>query len=126
VTDRFGVGNHFDALTFAPGNRGYGPNLFYYLRHDTNGFSTFGTLDTNGAVTDRFGAGNHFDALTFAPGNRGYGPNLFYYLRREITGLSTTAPAGSAPHSLAQQGYYMLFALNQDGVPSIAHWIYLH
>jgi Galactose oxidase-like, Early set domain len=33
VTDRFGVGDNFDALTFAAGNQGYGLNLFYYLRH---------------------------------------------------------------------------------------------
>ena len=125
VTDRFGAGNNFDALTFAPGNRGFGPNLFYYLRHDAAGFSTFGTIDTNGTVTDRFGAGNNFDALTFAPGNRGFGPNLFYYLRRDITGLTVTAPDGTAPHSLAQRGYYMMFALNTDGVPSTATWVHL-
>ena len=35
------------------------------------------------------------------------------------------APDGGHPHSLAQQGYYMLFALNAVGVPSVAHWIYL-
>jgi Galactose oxidase-like, Early set domain len=125
VTDRFAVGNHFDALTFAPGNRGYGPNLFYYLRHDAAGFSTFGTIATSGAVTDRFAVGNHFDALTFAPGNRGYGPNLFYYLRRDIIGLTVTAPDENAPHALAQQGYYMMFAMNNHGVPSVARWIYL-
>ena len=121
-----GVGNDVDALTFAPGNRGYGPDLFYYLRRDAAGFSTFGTIDTSGPVTDRFGVGNNFDALTFAPGNRGYGPNLFYYLRRDITGLRVTAPDGGPPHSLAQQGYYMMFALSRDDVPSVAKWVYLH
>jgi hypothetical protein len=125
VTDRFGVGNDHKAVTFASDDLGYGPNLFYYLRRDTAGFSTFGTIATSGAVTDRFGVGNHFDALTFAPGNRRYGPNLFYYLRRDIAGLTVTAPDGSAPHSLAQQGYYMMFALNNHGVPSVATWIYL-
>src|SRR5262245_17037544 len=126
VTDRFGVGNNFDALTFVPGNRGYGPNLFYYLRRDGAGFSTFGTISTSGAVTDRFGVGNNFDALAFAPGNRGYGPNLFYFLRHDVTGLTLTAPDGGAPHSLAQQGYYMMFAINNNGVPSVAKWIYLN
>ena len=125
IVDRFGVGSDFDALTFVPGNLGYGPNLFYYLRHDAAGFSTFGTIDTSGAVTDRFGVGANFDALTFAPGNLGYGSRLFYYLRREITGLTLTAPDGGAPHSLAQQGYYMMFAVNDNGVPSEARWIYL-
>ena len=33
ITDRFGVGNNFDALTFTTQNLGYGHNLFYYLRH---------------------------------------------------------------------------------------------
>jgi hypothetical protein len=125
IVDRFGVGQNLDALTFAPGNRGYGPNLFYYLRHDASGFSTFGTIDTSGAIVDRFGVGQNFDALTFAPGNRGYGPNLFYYLRHEVTGYAVDAPDGSAPYSLAQQGHYMLFALNNAGVPSAASWIYL-
>jgi Domain of unknown function (DUF1929)/Galactose oxidase, central domain len=125
VVDRFGVGHGFTALTFARGNLGYGPNLFYYLRTDANGFSTFGTIDTNGSVTDRFGVGRHFDALTFAPGNLGYGPRLFYYLRRHITGLTLTAPDGGPPQSLAQQGYYMMFALNDTGVPSQAAWIHL-
>ena len=72
------------------------------------------------------GVGNDVDALAFAPGNRGYGPNLFYYLRRDITGLRVTAPDGGPPHSLAQQGYYMMFALSRDDVPSVAKWVYLH
>ncbi|MGH2489170.1 MAG: galactose oxidase-like domain-containing protein [Candidatus Limnocylindria bacterium] len=33
-------------------------------------------------------------------------------------------PSGH-PHSVAQQGYYMMFALNTAGVPSIAKWIHL-
>jgi hypothetical protein len=81
VLDRFGVGYNFDALTFAPQNVGYGPNLFYFLRHDSSGFATFGTISTSGAVLDRFGVGYNFDALTFTPRNVGYGPNLFYFLR---------------------------------------------
>jgi hypothetical protein len=125
ITDRFGVGNDFDAFTFVAADVGYGNNLFYFLRHDPNGFSTFGTIATNGAVTDRFGVGTNFDAVTFASGNHGFGPNLFYYLRRDVTGLAVTAPDGSAPYSLAQQGYYMLFALNNNGVPSTATWLYL-
>lgn len=42
------------------------------------------------------------------------------------TRLTVTAPNGGHPHSLAQQGYYMMFALNLFGVPSVAKWIYLH
>lgn len=42
------------------------------------------------------------------------------------TRLTLTAPHGGHPHSLAQQGHYMLFAINNNGVPSVAKWIYLH
>jgi len=42
------------------------------------------------------------------------------------TRLTLTAPHGGHPHSLAQQGYYMMFAINTAGVPSVARWIYLH
>jgi hypothetical protein len=125
VTDRFGVGTNFDALTYVPGNQGFGPKLFYFLRHDVGGFSTFGTIATNGTVTDRFGVGNNFTGLTFAPGNLGYGPKHFYYLRQDVTGRTVTAPDGTPPHSLAPEGYYMMFAVNNDGVPSVAKWVYL-
>jgi hypothetical protein len=40
--------------------------------------------------------------------------------------LEMTAPDGGHPHSYAPQGYYMLFAINRRGVPSVAKWIYLH
>lgn len=40
--------------------------------------------------------------------------------------LTLTAPYRGHPHSLALQGYYMMFAINNNGVPSIAKWIYLH
>jgi len=36
------------------------------------------------------------------------------------------APDGAYPHSLAPQGYYMLFVLDGNGTPSPARWIYLH
>lgn len=42
------------------------------------------------------------------------------------TRLMLTAPHGGHPHSLAQQGYYMMFAIATNGVPSEAKWIYLH
>ena len=42
------------------------------------------------------------------------------------TRLTLTAPHGGHPHSIAPQGYYMLFAINNNGVPSVARWIYLH
>lgn len=42
------------------------------------------------------------------------------------TRLTLTAPHGGHPHSISPQGYYMLFAINNSGVPSVAKWIYLH
>ena len=41
------------------------------------------------------------------------------------TRLRVTAPHGGYPHSLAQQGWYMMFVINNSGVPSGAVWIYL-
>lgn len=40
--------------------------------------------------------------------------------------IRVTAPDGGHPHSYAQKGYYMMFAINAQGVPSVAKWIYLH
>lgn len=40
--------------------------------------------------------------------------------------LTVTAPHSGHPHSLAQQGYYMMFIIKNSGVPSVAKWIYLH
>jgi hypothetical protein len=39
--------------------------------------------------------------------------------------LRLRAPHGSHPHSMAQRGYYMMFALSDQGVPSVARWIRL-
>jgi hypothetical protein len=85
VTDRFGIGTGVDALVFTPEDVGYGLNNFYYLRHDSAGNSTFGTIFvtglTTGQVTDRFGVGTNATELTFTTTDVLYGPNLFYYLR---------------------------------------------
>lgn len=40
--------------------------------------------------------------------------------------LFTTAPDGWHPHALAPRGWYMLFILKANGVPSVASWISLH
>ena len=91
--DRFNAGNRaFDALTYAAPDLGYGPLLFYYLRHDANGVSTFGSITPGGVVgvtTDHFVVGSNFDALTFTATDVGYGANLFYYVRHDASGLST-------------------------------------
>jgi hypothetical protein len=92
ITDRFGVGANFDGLTFAAADLGYGPNLFYYVRHNpaAANASTFGTISTSGTVTDLFVVGADFDAIVFVAGDLGYGPDLFYYLRHSGAGNSST------------------------------------
>ncbi len=42
------------------------------------------------------------------------------------TRLTLTAPHGGHPHAIAPMGYYMMFAINNNGVPSVASWVYLH
>lgn len=59
------------------------------------------------------------------PTNVGYGPDLFYYLRHDIARLRVTALMAGPLQSLAQQGCYMMFAIDRDGVPSVARWIHL-
>jgi len=39
--------------------------------------------------------------------------------------LRLRAPNAGHPSSLAQRGYYMMFIINDKGVPSVAKWIYL-
>jgi hypothetical protein len=42
------------------------------------------------------------------------------------TQLTLVAPHGGHPHAFAPKGYYMLFAVRNDGVPSEAKFIFLH
>jgi len=42
------------------------------------------------------------------------------------TTLTLIAPHGGHPHAVAPKGYYMLFAIRNDGVPSIGQFIFLH
>ena len=92
VADHFVAGAAFDALTFTATDVGYGANLFYYIRHDVSGLSTFGTINPAlpGTMTDRFTVGTNVHSLTFtdliAPG---FGPNRFYYLRDDTNGQTT-------------------------------------
>jgi hypothetical protein len=79
----------YNALAFAAANLGYGANLFYFLRQDNTGLSTFGTIDPTpgGVATDRYAVGTNFDALVFASGAvSSWGTGLFAYLRHDDTG----------------------------------------
>lgn len=40
--------------------------------------------------------------------------------------LTATAPNGNHPHPVAPRGHYMLFAIDDDGVPSHAEFVHLH
>jgi hypothetical protein len=42
------------------------------------------------------------------------------------TQLSLLAPHGGHPHAVAPKGYYLLFAVNNQGVPSEGKFIFLH
>jgi hypothetical protein len=89
------LGTNFncDALTWTSNDFGFGSNSFYYLRHDANGASIFGTITlTNfsaGTVADRFVVASNTRALTFAAPDLGYGPNLFYYCRDSLGSTSS-------------------------------------
>jgi len=93
VTDHFVVGNDFDSLTFSATDVGYGANLFYYVRHNAAGVSTFGTINPAqpGTITDRFTVGSNVDALVFTSTDvgAGYGANNFYYIRHDSACVST-------------------------------------
>ena len=80
----------YTGLAFAAANVGYGANMFYYVRNDTNGLSRFGTINPTpgGIATDLYPVGTNFDALVYvdlAP-IPGWGTNFFAYLRHDNTG----------------------------------------
>jgi uncharacterized repeat protein (TIGR01451 family) len=101
ITDRFNTGDrNFDSLTFAAPDVGYGSTLFYYLRHDSAGVSSFGSITPGGVVgvvADHKVLGTNYVALAFSATDVGYGANLFYYIRRDATGLSTFGTIDPAP-----------------------------
>jgi hypothetical protein len=51
--------------------------------------------------------------------------NLSFH-RMGPTTLQATAPNGWHPHAIAPRGWYMLFIIDRNGVPSTARFIYLH
>jgi hypothetical protein len=91
VTDRFNVGSNLQGLTYANQDEFYGPTLFYSIRNDNAGNSTFTTISSLTSTTaGRMSVGNHaFDAVTFAAPDVGYGPTIFYSLSHDIAGNST-------------------------------------
>ena len=83
-------GTGYTGLAFAAANvGGYGANLFYYVRQDTTGLSTFGTINPTpgGIVTDRYTVGPNMDTLVFVPSAVStWGTAIFAYLRHDAVG----------------------------------------
>ena len=50
---------------------------------------------------------------------------LLNFTRTDDNTLTVTARSGRQPHAMAPRGYYMLFILNGEGVPSKAEFIHL-
>jgi hypothetical protein len=90
-------------LTFAPSDVPYG-GLFVADLADTSAIASV-ALVRPGAVTHQFDEDQRFLSLTF---------------EQSGSTLIINAPASGA---LAPPGYYMLFVLNQAGVPSVARWV---
>ncbi len=89
------------ALTFVAADLGYGAKLFYYLRQDKAGISTFGTINPSldGLVTDLYVVGTNFDSLVYVAGAvSSWGTGNFAYLRHDATGslIGTLDPATHA------------------------------
>ena len=79
----------YNGLAFAAANLGYGANMFYYLRQDVTGLSTFGTLNPTpgGVETDLYSTGTNFDSLVYIPGTVAtWGTSIFAYLRHTSIG----------------------------------------
>jgi hypothetical protein len=82
-------GTGYKALAFAAADLGYGANLFYFLRQDANGLSTFGTINPTpgGIVTDLYTVGTNFDSLVFVSGAvSSWGTGNFAFLRHDAIG----------------------------------------
>jgi hypothetical protein len=90
-------------ITGAPGNVGYG-QTFFVQTPDAASITNVNWLAL-GATTHAFNQGQRINRLTFSQAQGG---------------LDVTAPANG---NLCPPGYYMLFILTSDGVPSVARII---
>ena len=91
------------AIAFAPSQIPYGAPFTVNIGDATPIASV--ALVRPGAVTHQFDQDQRFVSLAF---------------QQDGSTLSVDAPANEA---LAPPGYYMLFVLNQAGVPSVARWV---
>jgi hypothetical protein len=93
-------------ITQAPTGIAYGENFF--VGTPDGATITSAVLIRTGAVTHFFDQNTRFVPVNFA---------------QTTGGLTVTAPANS---NLAPPGYYMLFLVNNNGVPSVAPILQLH
>jgi uncharacterized repeat protein (TIGR01451 family) len=112
------TGTGYTGLAFAAANVGtYGANLFYYVRTDNTGLSTFGTINPTpgGVETDRYTVGTNFDALVFVSLSPipGWGTDYFAYLRHDNTGsiIGTIDPVTHVPTDRLHLGTNFLTGL---------------
>jgi hypothetical protein len=89
----------------APGRLHYG-DQFYVTTPDANSIKSV-VLIRAGAVTHSFDFDQRFVGLSFQVGGGG---------------VQSTAPANG---NMAPPGYYLLFIVNKDGVPSVAKFVHL-
>jgi hypothetical protein len=92
-------------ITLAPSSVEYGSNLLVTTPDASN--IAMVSLIRLGAVTHSFDQDQRFLNLSFAPG---------------VGSLTVQAPANA---NLAPPGYYMLFLINEAGVPSVAAFVRL-
>jgi hypothetical protein len=91
-------------VTSAPATLGYGTSFTVQTPDAANITSV--SLIRTGAVTHAFDENARFSNLTF---------------QQTPDGLTVTAPANA---NLAPPGYYMLFIVNESGVPSVASFVH--
>ena len=92
-------------IASSPTDLSYGSSFFVGTPDATNIASV--SIIENGSVTHAFNTDQHYVPLAFT---------------QTAGGLNVTAPANS---NLAVPGYYMLFIVNKNGVPSIAPFVHL-
>ena len=111
------TGTGYTGLAFAAANvGGYGANLFYYVRTDNLGLSTFGTINPTpgGVETDRYAAGTNLDSLVFIPGTVStWGTAIFAYLSHDTNGsiIGTIDPVSHVVTNRLSLGTNFLDAL---------------
>ena len=111
-------GTGYTGLAFAAANvGGYGANLFYYVRTNNTGLSTFGTINPTpgGVETDRYLVGTNLDSLVYVDLSPipGWGTDCFAYLSHGANGsiIGTIDPVSHVATDRLNLGTNLLDAL---------------